>query len=100
MILVWNKNSLHAMVDFWLSPKPTEIGEWIVGDLGYHNGYQFVIPKQSGPRWLHEMTSMATARHETINSRMKVWAIWTNIDRTCTNGCCATSEQPKRLPML
>jgi hypothetical protein len=47
-----------------------------VGDLGDHNGYQVVIPKQSGPCWLREMTSMATAHHKTINSSMKVWAIW------------------------
>jgi hypothetical protein len=50
-------------------------GEWIVADQGYRDGYQFVIPKQSGPQWLRELTSLATSRHETINSRMKVWAI-------------------------
>jgi hypothetical protein len=52
-----------------------EMGEWIVADLGYRDGYNFVIPKQSGPQWLQEMITMATSRHETINSRMKVWAI-------------------------
>jgi hypothetical protein len=72
IIFVWN---YQLLLIFWLSPKPTKIGEWIVGDLGYHNGSQFVIPKQSGPCWLHEMTSMATACHKTINSRMKVWAV-------------------------
>jgi hypothetical protein len=50
-------------------------GEWIVGDMGYRDGYQFVIVKWTGPQWLQEMTSIATARHETINSQMKVWAI-------------------------
>jgi hypothetical protein len=50
-------------------------GERIVGDQGYRDGYQFVIPKQSGPQWLRDMTALATARHETINSWMKVWAI-------------------------
>jgi hypothetical protein len=52
-----------------------EMGEWIVADRGYRDGYNFVIPKESGPQWLREMTAMATSRHETINSRMKVWAI-------------------------
>jgi hypothetical protein len=42
-------------------------GEWIVGDGGYRDGFQFVIPKRAGAQWLQEMTSMATARHETIN---------------------------------
>jgi hypothetical protein len=31
----------------------------------------FVIPKQSGPQWLCEMTALMTAQHKT----MKVWAI-------------------------
>jgi hypothetical protein len=52
-------------------------GEWVVGDGGYHEGNQFV-PKRTGPKWLQEMTAMATARHETINSPMKVWAILPN----------------------
>jgi hypothetical protein len=51
-------------------------GEWIIGDMGYLYGYQFVIPKRTGPQWLQEMTSIATARHETIDSQMKVWAIF------------------------
>jgi hypothetical protein len=50
----------------------------LVGDGGYSDGNQFVIPKRTGPLWLQEMTAMATARHETINSRMKVWAILRN----------------------
>jgi hypothetical protein len=53
-------------------------GEWIVGDGGYRDGLQFVIPKRAGAQWLREMTAMATARHETINSRMKIWAILRN----------------------
>jgi hypothetical protein len=53
-------------------------GEWVVGDGGYCDGNQFVIPKRTGPVWLQEMTAMATARHETINSWMKVWAILRN----------------------
>jgi hypothetical protein len=39
-------------------------GEWIVGDQGYCDGYQFVIPKQSGPQWLRDMTALATVRHK------------------------------------
>jgi hypothetical protein len=50
-------------------------GECIVADPGCHDGYQFVIPKQSGPQWLCELTELATAQHKTINSRTKVWAI-------------------------
>jgi hypothetical protein len=46
----------------------------VVGDGGFRDGNQFVIPKQTGPG----NTAMATARHETINSRMKVWAILPN----------------------
>jgi hypothetical protein len=53
-------------------------GEWVVGDGGYQDGNQFVIPKQTGPIWLQEMMAMATVRHETINSRLKVWAILRN----------------------
>jgi hypothetical protein len=53
-------------------------GEQIVGDMGYCDGYQFVIPKHTGPQWLQEMMSIATVRHETINSWMKVWAIFAN----------------------
>jgi hypothetical protein len=53
-------------------------GEWVVGDGGYQDGNQFVIPKRTGPVWLQEMTAMATAQHETINSWMKVWAILRN----------------------
>jgi hypothetical protein len=33
---------------------------------------------RTGPVWLQQMTATATARHETINSRMKVWAILRN----------------------
>jgi hypothetical protein len=47
----------------------------VVGNQGCCDQYNFVIPKQSGPQWLCEMTALATARHETINSWMKVWAI-------------------------
>jgi hypothetical protein len=49
-------------------------GDWIVANQGYRDGYNFVIPKQSGPQWLCEMTAMATTTscHETINSRMNV----------------------------
>jgi hypothetical protein len=32
-----------------------------------------VIPKRTGPQWLQEMTSIATA--QPINSRMMVWAV-------------------------
>jgi hypothetical protein len=53
-------------------------GEWVVGDGGYQDGNQFVIPKRIGPQWLQEMTAVAMTRHETINSRMKVWAILHN----------------------
>jgi DDE superfamily endonuclease len=53
-------------------------GEWVVGDGGYSDGNQFVVPKRTGPVWLQEMTAMATVRHETINSRMKVWTILRN----------------------
>jgi hypothetical protein len=53
-------------------------GEWVVGDGGYRDGNQFVIPKRTGTIGLQAMTAMATARHETINSRMKVWAILRN----------------------
>ena len=55
--------------------------EWIVGDGGYRDGFQYVIPKRAGPQWLREMTALATARHETINSRLKVWAIIRNAYR-------------------
>jgi hypothetical protein len=47
-------------------------GEWL---LACRDGYNFVIPKHSGPQWLCEMTALATVQHQTINSQMKVWAI-------------------------
>lgn len=56
-------------------------GEYIVGDGGYRDGFQFVITKRAGPQWLQDMTALATARHETINSRMKIWAIVRNAYR-------------------
>ena len=55
--------------------------EWIVGDGGYRDGFQYVIPKRAGPQWLRKMTALATARHEIINSRLKVWAIIRNAYR-------------------
>lgn len=51
------------------------LGEWIVADGGYRDGYQFVIPKHAGPSWLQDMTALACSRHETINSRFKKWKI-------------------------
>ena len=49
------------------------IGEWVVADAGYRDGFQFVIPKQTGPSWLQMMTAAGTARHETVNGRIKVF---------------------------
>jgi hypothetical protein len=46
--LPWSMNDLsifrHRMM--WALAD----GEWIVADQGYRDGYQFVIPKQSGPQ--------------------------------------------------
>jgi hypothetical protein len=33
-------------------------GEWVVGDGGYQDGNQFVIPKRTVPQWLQATTAM------------------------------------------
>ena len=55
--------------------KELAVGEWIVGDKGYRDGMQFCIPKGYGPGWLQDMTAAATARHETVNGRLKRFGI-------------------------
>jgi len=61
------------------------LGEWVVGDGGYRDGSNFVIPKKFGPMWLRGMTEDATARHETINGRMKHFKILTSAYRHDVN---------------
>jgi hypothetical protein len=52
-----------------------DIGEWIVADGGYNDGFQFVIPKRCGPLELQLMTARAGARHETVNARIKIFGV-------------------------
>jgi hypothetical protein len=55
----------------------SSIPRWLYGGFVGIISSEIVV-SATGPVWLQEMTAMATARHETINSRMKVWAILRN----------------------
>ena len=50
-------------------------GEFIVADRGYKDGEEFVFSKDTGPDWLKEMIGRATARHETLNGKLKVFNV-------------------------
>ena len=52
-----------------------QVGEWVVGDKGYRDGMNFIIPKGFGPEWYRNMVAMATARHENVNCRLKRFGI-------------------------
>ena len=80
-LIVWLKGPYkpQRLVDisiFWHQMRwQLRMGEWIVGNRGYRDSFNFVIPKGVGPAWLQEMMGMATARHETINSRLKTFRL-------------------------
>lgn len=46
-------------------------GEWVVGDAGYRDDWQFVIAKKTGTKEIKDLTAMVCARHETVNSRYR-----------------------------
>ena len=50
-------------------------GEYIVGDRGYQDGFQFCITKNCEDEELQEMVKKVCARHETINARLKSFKI-------------------------